>query len=153
MSAMDRLAASAPAAAGLNSTDTVQVAAAANVAPQVVADLRNDVALAPVMVSEVSVTVPVPVFLMVTTCAAVVEPTVVEAKVSEVGDSETVKVEAVAPVPVMVAVCVPVPALSRTSSVAVRVPAATGLKEISTAQDAPAAREPVQAVAPVEAMV
>ena len=82
LSAMDKLAVSAPAAVGLNSTDTVQVAAAANVVAQVVADFRNDVALVPVMVSEDSVTVPVPVFLMVTTCAAVVEPTVVEAKVS-----------------------------------------------------------------------
>ena len=85
MSAMDKLAVSAPAAVGLNSTDTVQVAAAANVVAQVVADFRNDVALVPVMVSEDSVTVPVPVFLMVTTCAAVVEPTVVEAKVRAVG--------------------------------------------------------------------
>ena len=85
LSAIDRLAASAPAAAGLNSTETVQVAPAASVAAQVVADFRKDVALAPVMVSEDSVTVPVPVFLMVTTCAAVVEPTVVEAKVNAVG--------------------------------------------------------------------
>ena len=86
LSATDRFAASAPAAAGLNSTETVQLAAAANVVPQVVADFRNDVALVPVMVSEVSETVPVPVFLMVTTCAAVVEPTVVDAKVSVVGE-------------------------------------------------------------------
>ena len=85
LSAMERFAVRAPAAAGLNSTETVQVAAAANVAPQVVADLTKELAPVPVMVSEVKVTAPVPVFLMVTTWAAVVEPTVVEAKVSEVG--------------------------------------------------------------------
>ena len=85
MSAIERLAVNVPAVAGLNSTETVQVAAAANVAPQVVADLTKELAPAPVMVSEVSVAAAVPVFLMVITCAAVVEPTVVEAKVSEVG--------------------------------------------------------------------
>jgi hypothetical protein len=67
LSAIERLPASDPVIAGLNSTDTVQVAAAANDAPQVVADLTNDVAFVPVIVSEVSVTVAVPVFLIVTT--------------------------------------------------------------------------------------
>ena len=85
LSAMERLAVRAPAVAGLNSTETVQLAPAANDVPQVVADFRNELALVPVMVSDDRVTAPVPVFLMVTTCAAVVEPTVVEAKVSEVG--------------------------------------------------------------------
>jgi len=153
LSATDSVAFNAPAAAGLNSTETVQLAPAASDVPQVVADLRNEVGLVPVMVSEESVTAPVPVFLTVTTCAAVVDPTVVEAKVRLAGERETVKVEAAAPVPVMVADWVPVPALSRTSRVAVRVPAAAGVKEISTAQEAPTARVEEQAVAPVEAMV
>ena len=98
LSATERLAVRAPVAAGLNSTETVQVAAAASVVPQVVADLIKDVALVPVIVSEVRFTVPVPVFLIVTTCAAVVEPTVVEAKVSVVGESETVGLELLPPV-------------------------------------------------------
>ena len=66
LSAMERLAVSAPTAAGLNSTETVQLAPEANVEPQVVADLRNELALVPVIVSEVSVTVAVPVFFSVT---------------------------------------------------------------------------------------
>ena len=98
MSAIERLAVSAPAAAGLNSTETVQLAAAARVVPQVVADFKNEVALVPVMVSEVSVTVDVPVFFTVTVCAAEVEPTVVEAKVRAAGESETVGPELLPPV-------------------------------------------------------
>jgi len=147
LSATDRLAVSAPAAAGLNSTDTVQLAAAARVVPQVVADLRKDVALVPVMVSDVSVTVPVPVFLMVTSCAAVVEPNVVDAKVSAAGDSETVKVEAAVPVPVKATVCgVPV-ALSAIDRLAVSAPVAAGLNSTDTVQLAAAARVVPQVVA------
>ena len=66
LSAMERLAVSVPTAAGLNSTETVQLAPEANVEPQVVADFKNEVALVPVIVSEVSVTVAVPVFFSVT---------------------------------------------------------------------------------------
>ena len=51
LSAIESDAFNAPAAAGLNSTETVQEAAAASVVPQVVADLMNEVALVPVMVS------------------------------------------------------------------------------------------------------
>jgi hypothetical protein len=115
----------------------VQLAAAARVVPQVVADLRKDVALVPVMVSDVSVTVPVPVFLMVTSCAAVVEPNVVDAKVSAAGDSETVKVEAAVPVPLTATVFVPAPVA--TLRVAERVPAVVGWKDKVTVQEAPAA--------------
>src|SRR5450631_2665092 len=82
-------AVNAPAAAGLNSTDTVQLAPTASAVVQVVADFRNEVALVPVMVSEVSVKAAVPEFLMVTTCAAAVTPTLVEANVSVVGVSVT----------------------------------------------------------------
>ena len=84
----------------MNSTETVQLAAAARVVPQVVADFRNEVALVPAIVSELRVTVAVPVFFTVTTCAAVVEPTVVDAKARLVGENETVNVCAAAPVPV-----------------------------------------------------
>jgi len=67
LSAIESDAFNAPAAAGLNSTETVQEAAAASVVPQVVADLMNEVALVPVMVSDVRFNVAVPEFLMVTT--------------------------------------------------------------------------------------
>ena len=42
------------------------------------------------MVSDVSVTAAVPVFLTVTTCAAVIEPSAVDAKARLVGERETV---------------------------------------------------------------
>ena len=98
LSAIDRLPFKVPEAVGLNSTETVQLAEAASVLPQVVADLIKDEALVPVIVSEVRVTVPVPVFLIVTICAAVVEPTAVEEKVRDVGESEMVRPELVPPV-------------------------------------------------------
>ena len=66
LSATERLAVRAPVTVGLNSTETVQLAPAARVAPQVVADFRNEVALVPVMVSDVRVTADVPVFFTVT---------------------------------------------------------------------------------------
>ena len=103
--------------------------------------------MVPVRVSEVSVTVPVPVFLTVTVCAAVVDPMVVDAYVNVVGDRETVRVDA--PVPVIATVCgVPV-ALSATERFAVSVPAASGLNSMETAQVALAAREVVQVLAEI----
>src|ERR1039458_6239307 len=69
----------------MNSTEIVQLAAAASEVPQVVADSTNEVALAPVNVIEVSVKAAVPEFFTVTTCAAVVAPTKVVAKVRLVG--------------------------------------------------------------------
>ena len=89
LSAIASDAPNAPAAAGLNSTETVHVAAAASVVPHVVADLMNEVALVPVMVSDARFSVAVPEFLTVTTCAAVVEPTAVDANVRAVGVSVT----------------------------------------------------------------
>ena len=67
LSAIDSEADSAPAAAGLNSTETVQLAPAARLVPQVVADFTKELAEVPVMVSELSVSVAVPEFLTVTT--------------------------------------------------------------------------------------
>ncbi len=67
---------------------------------QVVADLTNELALVPVMVSEVRVSAAVPVFLTVTVWAAVVVPTLVEAKAMLVGDNVTAGAVAAIPVPV-----------------------------------------------------
>lgn len=147
LSAIDRLAFNAPVAAGLNATETVQMAPAASDVPQVVADLRNEVGFVPVMVSEDRVTVPVPVFLMVTSWAAVVVPTLVEAKVSEVGESETVKVGPAAPVPVRATVCGDPVALSAMERLAVSVPATAGLNSTETVQVALTASEAVQVLA------
>jgi hypothetical protein len=66
LSATERKALKGPAETGLNSTKTVQDEPAINVAPQFVADLMNELALAPVIVSEVSVKVAVPEFFTVT---------------------------------------------------------------------------------------
>lgn len=98
LSAIDSEALRAPVAAGLNSTDTVQLAPAASEAAHVFAEIRNEPGFVPVSVSEVSVTAVVPVFFTVTICAAVVELTGVEAKVSDGGVTETVRPVAVPPV-------------------------------------------------------
>lgn len=135
MSVTANEAVSVPAAVGLNSTETVQLAPAASEAPQVVADFTNDVAFVPVMVSDVSDNVAVPEFLIVTACAAVVAPTAVEAKVSDVGDRVTAAV--LVAVPLTATVCVPAPSI--TFSFAVKEPATAGLNDIVTVQLAPAA--------------
>ena len=98
LSAIDNEAFNDPATVGLNSTEIVQLAAAARDVPQVLADLRNEVALVPVKLTVPSVTVVVPVFFIVTALAAVATPTLVEAKASDVG--ETVTVGAAVAVPV-----------------------------------------------------
>src|ERR1017187_1271156 len=147
LSAMDSEAVNAPAAAGLNSTETVQVAAAASDVPQVVADLRKDVAFVPVMVSDVSVKAAVPEFLTVTTCAAVVTPTVVDAKVRLVGVRVTAGPAAAVPVPVRATVCGDPVALSAIDSEAVSAPAAAGLNSTETVQVAATASDVPQVVA------
>jgi hypothetical protein len=76
---------------GLYSTDTVQVAPTARLVPQVVADLIKGAET----VSDVSVSAELPVFLTVTTCAAVVVPTFTVPKASEVGARESVWVAVV----------------------------------------------------------
>ena len=147
MSATERAAVKAPAAAGLNSIDTVQLAPAASDVLQVVADLTNELALIPVMVSEVSVRAAVPVFLTVTVWAAVVVPTLVEAKAMLVGDNVTAGAVAAVPVPVNLTDWGEPEALSATERAAVKAPAAAGLNSTETVQLAPAAREVPQVVA------
>ncbi len=138
LSAIESDAVSEPAAAGLNSTEIVQLADAASDVVQVVADCRKELAFVPVNPIVPSVTAEALVFFTVTTCAAVVEPTVVEANVSVVGDTVTVRAAAV-PVPVRATVWGEPEALSVNTSDAVRVPAAPGSKFTETVQDAPAA--------------
>jgi hypothetical protein len=147
LSAIESEAVKAPAAAGLNSTDTVQLAPAASEVPHVVADLMNEVALVPVIVSEVSVNAAVPEFFTVTTCAAVVAPTVVEANVNEVGDNVTAGFPVATPVPLSATSCGDPVALSAIESEAAKAPAAAGLNSTDTVQLAPAASEVVHVVA------
>ena len=97
MSAIDNEAVSDSADAGLNSTEMVQLAAAASDVPHVVADFRNEDAFVPVKVTVPSVTATVPVFFTVTTCAALVEPTTVEENVSDVGETDTVRAAVAVP--------------------------------------------------------
>ena len=124
----------------------MQLAAAANEVVQVFAEMRKEVAFVPVSVSEVSVSAAVPEFLMVTTCAAVVMPTVVEAKVRLVGVRVTAGAAA-APVPVRLTVCGEPVALSAIDSEAVNAPVAAGLNSTEIVQLAAAAKEVVQVFA------
>ena len=141
LSATASEARSVPVAVGLNSSETVQVALTASDVPQVSADLMNEVALVPVRVSEVRVRAAVPVFLMVTVWAAVVLPTVVEAKVSEVGDRVTAGAAAAVPVPVRETLWGEPEALSAMASEAARVPVPVGLNSMETVQLALTANE------------
>ena len=89
---------------------------------------------------------PAPVFLSVTTCAADEEPTLVEAKVRLVGERLTAG--APPPVPVSATVCGEPGAVSLNLRVAVKVPAAVGLKVNVVRQEAPAASVPLHELAP-----
>jgi len=146
LSAMLRVPVSVPVAVGLKLTEMVQVAAAARVVPHVVVSL-NELALAPLRVIPPVVTVKadVPVFFSVTTWAALVEPTVVLAKVSVAGVRVAVG-GAAAPVPVKGTFCGEPVALSATFRVAVNVPVAFGLKVTEIVQELPAANVDVQVV-------
>lgn len=144
LSATDKDAVSVAALAGLNSTETVQLALAASDAPQVLAEIAYDEGSVPVSVSDVRVTVAVPVFLMVTVCAAEVEPLVVEGNAMLAGESERVSVAGAVPVPERATVCGEPEALSATESDAVRVPVAAGLNSMETVQLALAARDAPQ---------
>jgi hypothetical protein len=93
-----------------------------------------------VSVSDVSVTAAVPVFLTVTTCAADVDPTVVDENVKADGERASVSVEALVPVPDNATICGEPAALSVASRLAVSVPTATGLNATDSVQLAPAAR-------------
>jgi hypothetical protein len=146
LSAIDSEAGSDPATVGLNSTEIVQLAAAASDVVQVVADFIYEVAPVPVNPIVPNVTADTLVFFTVTTCAAVVEPTVVEANVSAVGATVTVRAAAT-PVPVMATSCgVPV-ALSAMDNDAGSDPATVGLNSTEIVQLAAAASDVVQVVA------
>jgi hypothetical protein len=131
-------AVNAPATVGLNSIEFVQLAPPAKVVEHVVAVSKNDVAFVPVIaLAAENVAVVVPVFLIVMTCAAVVFPRIVEAKVRDAGVK--LRVGTASPVPFSATVCVPPVALSLYVTTAVSAPATVGLNSTEFVQLAPAA--------------
>jgi uncharacterized protein YaaW (UPF0174 family) len=128
-------AVSAPVVEGLKVTVTVQEALAVSVDPQVLVCVNDD-ALAPVMLTPVTVMLPVPELVRVTACVADEEPTVVEAKLMLVAERVATGVFAANPVPLSATVCGELAALSAKLSVAVSAPVAAGLKVTVTAQEA-----------------
>ena len=138
LSVMVSFAVKAAAAAGVNATYTVQDAAGASVAAQLFT-WRKSVGLAPVMAMEVRSSVAVPALVRVTGSASEAVPWVVVGKASAVTLSLTEG--AAAPVPVRVTFCGEPVALSVTPRVAVRAPAAAGLKATKMEQEAPEASD------------
>ena len=92
LSVIEREALRGPKACGLNSNDTVQLADAARLDPQVVDDFTKESGSVPAREIELSVTDPVPMFLIVTVCAAEIDPTLVEENVRLVGERVRVNV-------------------------------------------------------------
>ena len=101
LSAMLISAVRVPVAAGVNFTVKVQLLAAASGAPQWLVR-PNSLALAPPTCMESRVKVPVPVFVSVTVCPALVVPTFCAANVRLAGESGTA---GAVPVPVRLTVC------------------------------------------------
>jgi guanyl-specific ribonuclease Sa len=135
----------APTAVGLKVTEMAQEALAASELPQVL-DWAKTEAFVPVKETPLMDKAAVPVFLSVMVCAAAVEPTLVAAKVRVVGERLTAGTPT--PVPVRMRVCGVLGALSLKLSVAVKVPAAVGLKVKVVRQDAPGASDPAHELAP-----
>ena len=130
-------AASAPAAFGSNSIEFVQLAPAGSGFVHVEADLVNELAPLPVIVVvAVKLTAGVLELLIVMTGAAVVVPTAVEAKVSDIGLNVR---PGAAPVPDNATVCGVPDAESVYVTVAVSVPAEAGVNVMVFVQLAPAA--------------
>jgi hypothetical protein len=133
-----------PATFGSNSIEFVQLAPAGNGFGHVEADLINELAPLPVIVVEaVKLTGDPLVFLIVTICAAVVVPTAVEAKLSDVGVNVSVGPED-APVPDSATVCGDPAAVSVYVTTALSAPALAGSNSIEFVQLAPAGRGFVQ---------
>lgn len=145
LSRIDRVAVRPPDADGANVTDTVHEAPAASVLGAVghVVVRAKSAAFVPASAMLLIVSGPVPVFFTVADCDALVVPTSCEANVRLDGVSETAGPAGggvvLAPVPLSATWCGLPDALSVTLTLAVRVPAAVGVKVVDTAQEAPAA--------------
>jgi hypothetical protein len=88
LSVMETAAVSAPAAVGAKCPWIVQFAPAARLVPQLLPNANED-AFVPVTATLEMVSVPLPMFVRVIDCDALVAPTTVDGKVSEVGETET----------------------------------------------------------------
>src|ERR1700756_2166187 len=107
----------------------VQLAPAFTFVPQLFCSVKSPPALIAVMVSG-----PVPVLVRVTICGELWVLMTCTGKVRLVGDKLTA---GATPVPVRLTICGVLGALSLTSSVAVRVPVAVGVKVMLIVQDPP----------------
>jgi hypothetical protein len=121
-----------PAAVGVKVTLMVQIPPAVSDAPQVLVCAKEAVATI-----EVRVRVAVPVLVTVTICAALVEFTICEPKLSVLAESVTAG--ALSPVPPKVIVCGLLAALSAMVTLPYRFPAAVGVNVTLIVQFAPAA--------------
>ena len=128
-----RAALRVPVAPGLNTTVTVQVTGAARVAPQVVPETVKSAELAPMTAMLAMLRVAPPVFDKVTVWGTLADPTVVPAKVRLTGDAEAVLVGA-NPVPEIATDCGLFEAESVKVRIALRTPAADGLKTMVAEQ-------------------
>jgi hypothetical protein len=146
LSAIESDAVLAPVAVGLNSTEIVQLAPTARDVLQVVADFRKAVALFPVKPIVLKVTVLAPMFSIVTSCAALLDPTAVDPNASDAGEMVTVDGAAIA-VPFRGTSCGEPVALSAMESDAVLAPVAVGLNSTEIVQFAPIARDVPHVVA------
>jgi hypothetical protein len=137
LSATDKVPVRVPAAVGVKTTFAVQVAPAATDV-QLLVWLKSP-PFVPVILIPVIVSVAVPVFEMVTVCAAELLPTAVWfAKVRVAGVMLTTGAR---PLPVKATVCGLPVALSATDKVPPRVPEAVGVKTTFAVQLAPAATD------------
>lgn len=116
---------------GVKAIETMQVAEAGRVEPQVVADVKaKSLALAPVIDDALRVTVPVVELVMVMDCEALVDPSLTLPKLRAPGAAVTLPV----PSPESETSCGLEGSLSVNIKVAVRVPVVVGTKRTVTAQ-------------------
>jgi hypothetical protein len=132
------VAARAPLTLGLNAIDTLQLAEAARLVPQVLLEMRKSPGSVPVMATLLIVMDELDPFLSVAVCVVLVDPIFTEPYENEVGLMVTVPPEPV-PVPDNAAVCGVFVAESLKLSVAVRVPLTVGAKIMLAEQLADAA--------------
>jgi exosome complex RNA-binding protein Rrp42 (RNase PH superfamily) len=136
----DSVALNFPVTFGLQATVILQLAPTARLEPQLTAVFSKELASVPEILPTLdSVTAAVPVFLTVTTWVALVDPTVVDANVSDEGVTVTLPAAAVAPVPDSDTVWGEPAALSVTDNEAVSFPGVEGLNATVIAQFAPTA--------------
>ncbi|HEY1577537.1 MAG TPA: hypothetical protein VGF82_10755 [Terracidiphilus sp.] len=135
-----RVAERDPLALGLNVTDTLQVAEAARLDPQVLLEMTKSPAFVPLTTTLLIVIVELVLLLSVAVFALLLEPTLTDPNENEVGLMVTLPLDPPGAKPDRATVCGELVAESLKVSVAVRVPPVVGLKVMFAVQLAPAAR-------------